>query len=67
MNSCDQGFTNKIYVQFYASWCTHCKGLAPIYEELASHYAKASEKVQLGMFRSYFMSERTIVIADLLY
>lgn len=34
-------------LDLYASWCGHCKTLAPKYDELADAFAHASDKVQI--------------------
>lgn len=34
-------------LDLYATWCGHCKRLAPVYDELAEMFAHAQDKVQI--------------------
>lgn len=37
-----------VFVEFYASWCGHCKRLAPIWENVAEKYADQNDKLLIA-------------------
>jgi len=37
-----------VFVEFYASWCGHCKRLAPIWDNLGEHFASVSDQVTIA-------------------
>ena len=41
--------TKDVLVKYYAPWCGHCKKLAPIWDDLATHY-KDSKDLVIGKF-----------------
>ncbi|KAI0921126.1 hypothetical protein AcW1_004792 [Taiwanofungus camphoratus] len=37
-----------IFVEFYASWCGHCKRLKPTWDSLGDHYAEVKDRITIA-------------------
>ncbi|KAF7795266.1 hypothetical protein EIP86_006419 [Pleurotus ostreatoroseus] len=37
-----------VFIEFYASWCGHCKRLKPTWDSLGDHYADLQDKVMIA-------------------
>lgn len=43
----DEVASARLFIEFYAPWCGHCRNLAPVWEQLAEKYA-SSEEVKIA-------------------
>ncbi|KAF7301708.1 Protein disulfide isomerase [Mycena indigotica] len=41
-----------VFVEFYASWCGHCKRLKPTWDSLADHFAPVNDSLTIAKFEA---------------
>jgi len=43
------------FIKFYAPWCSHCKAIAPVWENLATQMKDKLNIGEVGLHEGYFV------------